>query len=187
MARSSKGNTLYHIEPCEWAEIFIQDEFNYNPLLSSPVDKFPFQSDLTNSWFQLPNTNYEQSESSLYHCLVNVNNLVTTEPNVLKDIRSKLHGFLSQRDWATVLFDGTERHSAANILFKGIHLRAGRQNRDFRCGSGFYLTKNLDESVNWAASTTTKPAILVFQVSHVENFDSAKKTRRFKERRGEIV
>ena len=28
--------------------------------------------------------------------------------------------------------------------------------------------------MNWAASTTTKPAILVFQVSHVENLDSAK-------------
>ena len=29
--------------------------------------------------------------------------------------------------------------------------------------------------MNWAASTTTKPAILVFQVSHVENLDSAKR------------
>ena len=30
----------------------------------------------------------------------------------------------------------------------------------------FYLTKNLDESLNWALSTTAKPAILVFHVSH---------------------
>ncbi|XP_029190138.1 uncharacterized protein LOC114957002 [Acropora millepora] len=175
MARSSKGNTQCHIQPCEWAEIFIRDEFNYNPLLSSRVDKFPFQRDLTNSWFQLPNTNYEESESNLDPSLVNINNLVTTESNVLKDIRSKLDGFLSQRDWATVLYHGTDHHSAANILFRGIHLRAGRQNRDFSCGSGFYLTKNLDEAVYWATSTTTKPAILVFQVSHVENLDSAKR------------
>ncbi|XP_067025287.1 uncharacterized protein [Acropora muricata] len=175
MARSSKGNTQYHIEPCEWARIFIQDEFNYNPLFSSRVDTFPFESDLTNSWFQLPNTNYEESESSLDPCHVNINNLVTTESNALKDIRSKLDGFLAQRDCATVLYHGTDHDSAADILFRGIHLRAGRQNRDFSCGSGFYLTKNLDEAVNWAASTTTKPAILVFQVSHEENLNNAKR------------
>ncbi|XP_029190139.2 uncharacterized protein LOC114957003 [Acropora millepora] len=175
MARSSKGNTQYHIEPCEWARIFIQGEFNYNPLLSSRVDKFPFQSDLTNSWFQLSNTNYEQSESSLYPCHVNINNLVTTDSNALTDIRSKLNGFLSQRDWATALYHGTDHHSAVDILFRGIDLRAGRQNRDFSCGSGFYLTKNLDEAVNWAASTTTKPAILVFHVNHEGNLNSAKR------------
>ena len=174
MARSSRGNTQYHIEPCEWARIFIQDEFNYNPLFSSQVDKFPFESDLTNSWFQLPNTN-EESESNLDPCLVNISNLVTTESTALQDIRSKLDGFLAQRDWATVLYHGTDHDSAADILFRGIHLRAGRQNRDFSCGSGFYLTKDLDEAVNWAASTTTKPAILVFQVSHVGNLDSAKR------------
>ena len=175
MAWYSKGNTQYHIEPCEWARIFIQDEFNYNPLLSSRVDKFPFQRDLTNSWFQLPNTNYEESESSLYPCHVNINNLVSTESNALKDIRSKLNGFLSQRDWATALYHGTDHHSAVDILFRGIDLRAGRHNRDFSCGSGFYLTKNLDEAVNWAASTTTKPAILVFQVNQEENLNSAKR------------
>ena len=175
IARSSKGNMQCHIEPCEWARIFIQDEFHYNPLLSSRVDKFPFESDLTNSWFQLPNTSYEESESSLDPCQVNIVNFVTTESNALKDIRSKLDGFLSQRYWATVLYHGTDHHSAADILFRGIHLRAGRQNRDFSCGSGFYLTKNLDEAVNWATSTTAKPAILVFQISHVESLDSAKR------------
>ncbi|KAK2563733.1 hypothetical protein P5673_012719 [Acropora cervicornis] len=175
MARSSKGNIQCHIEPSEWARIFIQDEFNYNPLLSSRVDKFPFQSDLTNSWFQLPNTNYEESESSLDPCHVNIVNFVTTESNALKDIRSKLDGFLPQRDWATVLYHGTDHHSAVDILFRGIDLRTGRQNRDFSCGSGFYLTKNLDEAVNWASTTTAKPAILVFQVNHEENLNNAKR------------
>ncbi|XP_067024852.1 uncharacterized protein [Acropora muricata] len=175
MARSSKGNMQCHIEPSEWARIFIQDEFNYNPLLSSRVDKFPFQSDLTNSWFQLPNTNYEESESSLDPCHINIVNFVTTESNALKDIRSKLDGFLSQREWATALYHGTDHHSAVDILFRGIDLRAGRQNRDFSCGSGFYLTENLDEAVHWATSTTAKPAILVFQVNHEENLNNAKR------------
>ena len=173
MARSSKGNMQCHIEPCEWAEIFIQDEFNYNPLLSPLVGKFPFQSDLTNSWFQLPKTNSENSESSLDPCHVNIMNLVTTESNALKDIHSKLDGFLS--DWATVLYHGTDHQSAVDILFRGIHLSAGRQNRDFSCGPGFYLTKNLDEAVNWAASTTAKPAILIFHDVNLENLDGPKK------------
>ena len=174
MARSSKGNTQCHVEPCEWATIFIQDEFNYNLMLSPRVGKFPFESDLTNSWFQLPNTSYEESESSLHPCHVNVMNFVTTESNALKEIQSKLHGFLSQSDRVTVLYHGTDHHSAVDILFRGIHLSAGRQNRDFSCGSGFYLTKNLAEAVNWAASTTAKPAILVFQVNQ-ENLDCAKR------------
>ncbi|XP_068761749.1 uncharacterized protein [Montipora capricornis] len=173
MARSSKGNTQCHIEPCERAVIFIQDEFKYNPLLSPRLGKFPFQSDLTNAWFQLSNTTYEEGESVLDHSHVNVINFVTTESNVLKDIHSKLHGFLSQSDCATVLYHGTDHRSAVDILFRGIHLSAGRQNRDFSCGSGFYLSKNLDEAVNWAASTTAKPAILVFQVNQ-ENLDCAK-------------
>ena len=175
MARSSKGNKRYHIEPCEWAEIFVQDEFKYNPLLSSRIHKFPFEGDLTNSWFQLPpNADVEESENDPDLCQVNIMNFVATESNALKDIYSKLDGFLSQSDGATVLYHGTDHRSAVNILFRGIYLRAGRQNRDFSCGSGFYLTKNLDEAVNWALSTTENPAILVFQVNR-KDLDSAKR------------
>ena len=61
IARPSQGNTLFLIEVCEWAEIFIRNEFNLNPPLSSrrsKSSKFPFQSDLKNSWFQLPITKY---------------------------------------------------------------------------------------------------------------------------------
>ena len=52
MARA--GNTQQHIETCEMAGLFIRDEFKYNPLLSPLVGRFPFQSSLTNTWFQLP-------------------------------------------------------------------------------------------------------------------------------------
>ncbi|XP_067025429.1 uncharacterized protein [Acropora muricata] len=174
MARSSMGNT-YHIEPCEWAEIYIQDEFNYNPLLSSRICKFPFGSDLTNSWFHLPpNTDVEESEKDPNPCRVNMMNFVTTKSSALKGLRSKLDGFLSQSDGATVLYHGTDHRSARNILSRGISLTAGRLRRDFSCGTGFYLTKNLDEAVNWALSITGKPAILVFQVNQ-KDLDGAKR------------
>ncbi|XP_015764182.1 PREDICTED: uncharacterized protein LOC107343139 isoform X1 [Acropora digitifera] len=176
MARSSKGNTQYYIKPCEWAEIFIQDECTYNPSLSSLTPRhFPIPSDLANSWFQLPLiTDSEESENDpdLYH--VKIMNFVTTESQALKEIHSKLDDILPQSNGMTVLYHGTDHYSAVNILFRGIYLRAGRQNRDFSCGSGFYLTKTLDEAVNWARSTTKKPAILVFHVNR-KDLDSAER------------
>ena len=99
---------------------------------------------------------------------------VTKESHASKDIHSKLDEFLSQSNATTVLYHGTDHHSAVNIVRQGIDLNAGRQNRDFSSRSGFYLTKNMDEAINWALSTTSKPAILVFQ-GNQEDLDSAKK------------
>ena len=176
MARSSKGNTQCHIEACEWAEIFIEDECTYNPLISSLyIRQFPFRSDLTDSWFQLPPiTDDKESKNDPDPCHVNIMNFLTKESQYSKDIHSKLDDFLPQSNGTTVLYHGTDHHSAVNILLEGIDLSAGRQNRDFSSRSGFYLTKNMDEAVNWALSTTAKPAILVFQVSQ-EDLDGSKR------------
>ena len=176
MARSSKGNTKCHIAACEWAVIFIQDEFKYNPLLSSQsFSQFPFKSDLTSSWFQLsPFTDDEESENDPDPFHVNIMNVVTRESHASKDIHSKLDDFLSQSNGTTVLYHGTDHHSAVNIFLQGIDLSAGRQNRDFSSRSGFYLTKSMDEAINWALSITAKPAILVFQVNQ-EDLNGPKK------------
>ena len=48
---------------------------------------------------------------------------------------------------------------------------AGRQKRDFSCGSGFYLTNNFDEALNWANNTTAKPAVLIFRVNRREHLN----------------
>ena len=110
-------------------------------------------------------TDTEESKNDPDPCHVKIRNLVTTESSALNDIHSKLAGFLSQKDGATVLYHGTDRPRARNIFTQGIYLRARRQNRDFSCGSGFYLTRDLNAAVNWALSTTKKPAVLVFQVN----------------------
>ena len=158
-------NAQTHIEPCEWAQI--QDEFKYNLKVSCQNAKFPFQSHFdTNSRSSFPMiTDTEESKNDPDPCHVKIRNLVTTESSALNDIHSKLAGFLSQKDGATVLYHGTDRPRARNILTQGIYLRAHRQNRDFSCGSGFYLTRDLNAAVNWALSTTKKPAVLVFQVN----------------------
>lgn len=169
MARA--GNTQQHIETCEMAERFIRDEFKYNPLLSPQVGRFPFQSSLTNTWFQLPS-----DEKGKTLCHINVMNVVTNESAVCTLIQTKLSDLVPEDEQTVVLFHGTDHKSARDILLRGIDLREGRQNRDFSCGSGFYLTprNKLDDALNWGKSITTKPALLIFQLNRREHLDARK-------------
>ena len=159
-------NMQRHIEACEWAELFIRDEVKYHPLLNSLSVPFPFQAGLINSWFQLPSRADEESECDIDLCQVNIMNLVTEESNVGNTTQAILDGFLPRDEDHVLLYHATDHFSAVDILLRGIDLCAGRQKRDFSCGSGFYLTNSLDSALGWAKSTTSKPAILVFQVNH---------------------
>ena len=178
MARAR--NLQQHIDVCELAEIYIKDEFKYNLLLSPVAFRFPLQSNLTNSWFQLPrNIDVEEEVANqVWH--VNILNLVTEESLVSGTTRSKLSDLISLKDGKNViLFHGTDHQSACEILFRGIDLCQGRQKRDFSCGSGFYLTDNSEEALNWAKNTTAKPALLVFKVNRQEYLDHAEKLNLF--------
>ncbi|CAH3020004.1 unnamed protein product, partial [Porites evermanni] len=139
MTRTFAGNSQHHVEACEWAEIFIRDELKYNPTWSALSVNFPFQSNITNLWFQFPNMTKEDRKSQESPRHVNIMNRVTKESRAYRD--------------AHILFDSQAQD-----------LCAGRQKRDFSCGSGFYLTRNLGDALDWAKSTTAKPAILAFQV-----------------------
>ena len=140
-----------HIEACEWAERGIQDEFKYNILLSQQSKRFPFEIDGRAEWLEkdgviIANVVTEKSESSMK----------------TQSMLTKLELYGEQQ---VVLFHGTDHESACDIMNgRGIHLGAGRKKRDFSSGAGFYLTKNLDDALSWACSTTVKPAILVFRV-----------------------
>ena len=160
---SRSRNMQHHIEACEWAEVFIRDEVKYHPLLYSLTVPFPFQAILTNSWFQLISSTDEESECEVDSCEVNIMNLVTEECKASNITQAILDEFLPREE--QLLYHGTDHFSAADILLRGIDLSAGRQKRDFSCGSGFYLTNSLDSALNWAKSTTAKPAILVFKVN----------------------
>lgn len=163
MARSPEAGSA-HVEACEWAEIFITDEFKYNPLLSPMVVQFPLYDRLTNSWFQLPSITGEESQSTEDLCHVIIMNLATKESHATGEIQARLSEVVVQNEENVILFHGTDHQSAVDILDRGIDLSAGRQKRDFSCGSGFYLTKSLDDALDWAKTTTAKPAILIFQV-----------------------
>ncbi|KAJ7318867.1 hypothetical protein OS493_037278 [Desmophyllum pertusum] len=150
-------STHQHIETCEMAELFIKDEFKYNLLLSP-----------------LPlSTDEKEIDENLSH--VNIINLEIKrefQTSSIVDItRSTFNDLVSEDEGNIVLFHGTDHQSACDILSRRIDLRRGRRKRDFSCGSGFYLTSSLDDALNWANSTTAKPAVLIFQVNRREYLD----------------
>ena len=177
MARA--GSTQHHIDACEMAEIFIRDQFKYNILLSPEDSRFPFKENYKEVWFQLPEQTSDEENDKVPASHIYIQNLVTEPSLASSRICSILDGFVTKEDQNTVLFHGTDHKSACNILFRGIDLCQGRQKRDFSCGSGFYLTDNSEEALNWAKNTTAKPALLVFQVNRQEHLDNAKKLNLF--------
>ena len=145
------GSMEQHIEACEWAERRVQDEFKYNILLSQQSKRFPFDIDGRAEWLErdgviIANVVTKKSESSM----------------ITQSMLRKLELYDEQE---VVLFHGTDHESACDIMNgRGIHLGAGRKERNFSSGAGFYLTKKLDDALIWACSTTVKPTIFVFRV-----------------------
>ena len=172
------GNMQQHIDACEWAEGFVEDEFKYNLLFSQRNERFPFKSNETNQWFKLSNVELNSYDDNC-PCQVNVMNLVTKELEASSNSAFATRFYLSEfeDEQHTLLFHGTDHESAVDILDgRGIHLSSGRHKRDFSSGKGFYLTKTVNDALNWASSKTAKPAIVVFRVNDREFVNS--KTRK---------
>ena len=172
-------NTQHHIDLCEMAEIFIRDQFKYKVSPSSVTCMFPLRSNITNTWFRLSIFSSDVEIVGGSECHVDLINLVTIESHAYSILRTELGNLLSKDDQNVVLFHGTDHLSACDILFRGIDLCQGRQKRDFSCGSGFYLTDNCEEALNWAKNTTTKSALLVFQVNRQEHSTDSEKLNLF--------
>ncbi|XP_067025195.1 uncharacterized protein [Acropora muricata] len=173
---ASAKSTQNHIEASEWPKIFVVDEFKYNPFLSPSLDRFPFKSSLTDKWFHLDPEETKESENNYDHISrINVMN-VTTKERLDENIRDIVVRDDPKRMF---LFHGTDHQSASNILAtRGIYLNAGRLKRDFSHGKGFYLSKSMDNALEWANCTTAKPAILIFRTDR-RLLDSAKKLSLF--------
>ena len=154
------GSDAQHIDSCDWAEIFVQDEFKYNPLLNFDDNqlvrsKFPFQSAKMKEWFEPLFSERKMTEDS-HVIVVNLSSWISA---------SEIPR--GREEQSVDLYHGTDHESAVDILNgRGIHLPAGRQKRDFSSGKGFYLTKTLDDAFRWAKRKTVKPAILVFRLKH---------------------
>ena len=185
MARSQAGSRENHVDACEWAQMFIKDEFKYNPLLFTRMSKFPFQSSITNKWVPLTNIPKEEVQSNIQLSSVNIMNLVTKESDAYGLASTAVSALMPQDDRNIALYHGTDHQSARQILIRGIYLNAGRQKRDFSCGKGFYLTTEMEDAFNWAKQTTEKAAILIFAVDRtylsetpkLNLFEDAKKWR----------
>ena len=162
------GNMQQHIDACEWAEMFVEDEFKYNLLFSQQNERFPFQSKKTNEWFKPSNVELNSYDDNC-PCQVNIVNLVTKESEASSNSAFATRFYLRtfEDEQHTLLFHGTDHESAIDILDgRGIHLWSGRHKRDFSSGKGFYLTKNVNDALNWASRKTARPAVLVFRVNN---------------------
>ena len=162
------GSDAQHIDSCDWAEIFVQDEFKYNPLLNFDDNQlvrseFPFQSAKINEWCEPLFSERKMTEDS-HAIAMNLNDWIFAS-GIPRRIEEQSED----------LYHGTDHESAIDILNgRGIHLPAGRQKRDFSSGKGFYLTKKFDHAFKWAKRKTIKPAILVFRLKHSEFWNNEK-------------
>ena len=128
-----------HETPVQWASRYVEEEFNYNILLSS-----------------LKNENIWNSNKAIdleYEIPTNVAN----DPVMIKVVNKKMMGlealnkenffvdYLSQKqmpmEGITYWFHGTTHDSAKNIVREGIDVTRGKQKLDFSDGAGFYLTR----------------------------------------------
>ena len=162
------SSDLQHIDWCDWAEIFVQDEFKYNPFLNSNDNQlvrseFPFHSAKINECFTPLFSERKMTEDS--HAIArNLNELIYAN-EIPRRIEEQ------SENW----YHGTDHESAIDILNgRGIHLPAGRQKRDFSSGKGFYLTKEFDDAFMWAKRKTIKPAVLVFRLKRSEFWNNEK-------------
>ena len=160
LTRSLVGNMQQHLEAWEWAAIFVEDEFKYNLLLSSQVEKFPFQCNSTDASFQKSQNNSLNEDEGP----VKIRNVSVEKSAMHEKTGSILSELCKEQDQYTVYFHGTDQDSAKDILQRGVDLTTGRQRRDFSSGLGFYVTKDFRIALNWAKSITSKPALLIFQV-----------------------
>ena len=140
MARAR--DTQHHIDLCEVSEIFIRDQFKYKVSPSSVTCKFPFRSNLKNTWFRLSIFTSDVEIVGSSECHVGLINLVTIESHAYSILRTELGNSLSKDDQNDVLFHGTDHQIACDILFRGIDLCQGRQKRDLIEGPVSTMTTN---------------------------------------------
>lgn len=165
LARTSPLAT--HLELIDRAELFIRDEFKYNVVLSDQIfSRFPYDPLILNEWFPLARLSATQtSEAETLDFFLQPFCYAINLEQPEEKIESKLYQLHLEDENQTVLFHGTDHESAKDIIDQGIDINLGKQKRDFSDGAGFYLTNDLDYSVNWAFSKTSRPAVLVYRVS----------------------
>lgn len=149
-----------HLDTSEWAIRFILDEFKYNRLFVDSVDRFPFEKK-ANELVLL--TKEELNTYDDRPCHISIANVVPETKDA--ELTTILLSGKYEEDGYRLLFHGTDHKSAVDILDgRGIHLYAGRRDRDFSSGRGFYLSGDYRHALHWAKSTTVKPALLIYKI-----------------------
>ena len=113
------GKRAQHIEACEWAERFVNDEFKYNILLCQRSRKFPIKSIQKKEWrfpihLSSASTEVDEALSSVI-----ITNLEVKESEMSRRTHDLLTDYGLDDEQHPYLFHGTDHESATNILFEG--------------------------------------------------------------------
>ena len=121
LERSLRESKQQHIEASERTQIFIDDEFKYNPELCPGTPTFPFlfQSTSTNEWVSLPTISEEEIESNIDLSQVKIMNLVTEESKACNTARNHLNALLPKSNQHIFLYHGTDHESARQNFTSG--------------------------------------------------------------------
>lgn len=126
--------------------------------------RFPYQPRTVNKWFSVP-VKSDGKERKIN--VINVDQDGKTRKCYTTQNQCKNFPWsLEDLEGFEVFYHGTKHEAAKNIMTDAIDLVAGKLERDFSSGNGFYLGKNFDDALGTKFASNRPPtsAVLVFLV-----------------------
>ena len=146
-----------------WAQIYIEDLFNYDIFLNDEVSKFPYKESHLDGWFGVKVECGESDDGSVSEHPVPVIN-TNGEKSAVSHIEEKMNEFKSENQNGQLYFHGTDHKSAKNILENGINLDNGKLRCDFSHGRGFYVADKFRYALEYAQKSKAA-AVIMFNIS----------------------
>ena len=139
--------------------------YNISCLGIVALPKYPYEEECVGQWFKL--TKEEEEENDEEKKIVQVINIKIHKKEIIEYPPQSDTMFPNRLPGSNyeLFFHGTDHSSAKSILEDGISLSKGAPNQDFSSNWGFYLSKNIEEALNWARHRYSKPAVLVFKIN----------------------
>lgn len=135
--------------------------------------RFPFKENAVNRWFyQIITTASEESDGGKKRKKVRIINVDNSgeERNIYRANDQRAY-FPTSDDQFEVFFHGTESDSAKAIITGKIDVSIGYPELDFSSHGGFYVSKDFDDSLQWARGRKYEglpAAVLIFRVEKRE-------------------
>ena len=143
-----------------WVETYIENHFKYDIFLNDQFLDFPYKNDHLNEWFTEYVSQFDD-EGDLVEYPVNIIN-VESQEDALRNVESKVAEKGISDPKVNIYFHVTDHIGAQNILEDTIKLHNGLERSDF--SDGLYLSNNPSFSLEQYATSSSHPAIIMFDV-----------------------